>query len=169
MADHLYQSSVGVFRGGLGGLAVIREKAEAYADQRRMKHKIMLDAQLAPDMYPLYRQFQIACDFACQASARLAGIATPPSQKGEPDFAQLAKDLKAASDYLDNLTPLQFEGRDKILISFPVGERDMTLPANQYLLGFATQNFFFHYVTAYDILRHLGVPLGKRDYFGMTE
>jgi len=167
MKVELYTASVGVFVRGLDGLSAILRKGEAYAAANRLKESDILHARLFSDMFPLYRQVEIVCDFAGQVPARLSGLEVPPDLAGNTDFARLHTRISEKKQFLNGLSPSQFEGRDELSIDFPVGEESMTLPASQYLLNFAIQNYFFHFVTAYAILRTLGVELGKRDYFGV--
>lgn len=166
MKADLYTSSVTVFNNGLTGLAAVLRKAVAHAEANGLDQTDMLKACLYPDMFPLYRQVQIVCDYGRQAPSRVAGLGVPETLTGEPNFDELQSEIAKTKRSLSDFTPDQFVGRDELPLTFPVGGEPMTLPTAQYLLGFATQNFFFHFVTAYAILRHLGVELGKRDYFG---
>ena len=163
----LFTSSVGVFDRGLSGVAVVLGKGAKHAAASRVSEPDLLHARLRADMFPLFRQVQIVCDFGRQAPARLAGLAVPPALDGEPSLAELQQQIASTAEFLKGLVPSQFAGRDELQVTFPVGTDSMTLPAAQYLLGFAIPNFFFHHVMAYAILRSLGVDLGKPDYFGM--
>ena len=165
----LFDATVGVFERGLNGLSVMREKAVAFSAERGLAEPDVLNWRLYPDMFPLYRQFQIVCDFAVLAPARVVGGDVPDALSGAPDFAELERNIAHAKHVLSEFTPEQFDGRQDEPVTFPVGDLEMTLPAHQYVLGFATQNYFFHLVTAYSILRSMGVPLGKRAYFGQSD
>lgn len=167
MKVDLYTASVGVFGRGLKGLSATLGRGTDHAAAHGIDEQDLLGARLHPTMHPLYRQVQTVCDLAWQGSARIAGLPVPEALAGEPDAAELQAQIAAARAFLADLSPAQFEGRDEAPVSFPIGaDPPVTHPAAQYLLGFVTQNFFFHFVSAYAILRHLGVDLGKRDYFG---
>jgi uncharacterized protein len=163
----LYAGSVGVFGRGLGGLAAVLRKAEAHVAATPLSEAELLHARLYPNMYPFYRQVQIACNFAHEAPARIAELPIPGSIDQETSFAELTRNLSQVRAFLKTLSPEQLADRDTQPITFPVGAETMTLPVSQYVLGFAVPNFYFHNVTAYAILRSIGVDLGKRDYFGM--
>lgn len=124
----------------------------------------LLNAQLAPDMLPFYRQIQIVCDFARRTPARLLGQPVPGSVEGETSVAELRALIAETRAALDAVTPEMLAGRDNEPATFNAGQ-DMTLPAGQFLLSFALHNFYFHLTTAYAIARHFGAPLGKRDFF----
>jgi hypothetical protein len=167
MQANLYSSSVIVFGRGLTGLASFVRKGELWAVENGIKPESLLEARLITDMLPLRRQIQIVCDFAVKAPSRVLDLPVRDDLDGEMSLAELHAAIAEARKFLDELKAEQFEGRDEAPVTFPLGPDEMTLPAAQYLLGFATQNFFFHLVTAYGILRKEGVPLGKRDFFGM--
>jgi hypothetical protein len=167
MRVNLYTASVGVFGRGLNGLSATLRRGTDYAAANGIGEKDLLGASLHPTMYPLYRQAQTVCDLAGQGAARIAGLPVPEALTGEPDTSELQAQIAATRAFLASLTPAQIEGRDDTTVTFPIGaDPPVTYPAAQYLLGFVTQNFFFHFVSAYAILRHIGVDLGKRDYFG---
>lgn len=167
MKVNLYTASVGVFGRGLNGLSTTLKRGADHAAHHGMTAADLLEARLHPTMYSLAEQVQTCCDLAHQASARLAGLDVPPHFEPARDLAGLHAQIDETQAFLRTLTPAQFEGRDEAPISFPIGgAAPVTYPAAQYLLGFVTQNFFFHYVTAYGILRSLGVDLGKKDFFG---
>ena len=167
MKVDLYTASVGLFGRGLNGLSATLRRGAEHAQAAGLAEADLLHARLHPTMYPLYRQVQTVCDLAGQSTARIAGLPIPADCTGDDGFAELEAHIEATRARLKALTPDQFAGRDDIAVSFPIGAGPVvTYPAAQYLLGFVTQNFFFHMVTAYGILRHRGVDLGKRDYFG---
>lgn len=168
MKPTLYSLSVTVFGSGLIGLKTVLERTKEHADAQGWDEKKLLRANLAPDMHPLPFQVQAVCDFAFQAPARLAGKNIPPATvETEHTYPQLLGLVDEASRSLAQWSPSQFDGREDVSITFPVGDAEMTLSGIEFLIGFATPNFYFHFVTAYDIARNLGVPLGKRAYFGM--
>jgi hypothetical protein len=141
------------------------EKANAHATAKKFDANVLLQSRLAPDMFPLTFQIQSACDNAKYAAARTAGK-TPPSH---PDTEQTIADLRAriatVTAYLDTFTKADFEGTDARTISLPRWE-GKSMSATAYFMEHALPNFFFHLTTAYAILRHNGVDIGKRDYLG---
>lgn len=167
MKVNLYTASVGVFSRGLAGLHATLKRGAEFAAHHGMTEADLLASRLHPSMYSLAQQVQTCCDLARQSTARLAGLDVPPHFEPASDLAGLYAQIFEVQEFLKVLTPAQFDHRDEAPISFPIGaDTPVTYPAAQYLLGFVTQNFFFHYVTAYGILRSLGVDLGKKDYFG---
>jgi hypothetical protein len=117
-------------------------------------------------MFPLGRQVQIASDIARKGAARLAGLEAPKLEDDETTFAEFIDRLHKATAYLETLTPEQIDGSEEKSIILPVGKETMTFEGMSYLLYFILPNVYFHVTTAYDILRHCGVELGKRDYLG---
>jgi hypothetical protein len=167
MSALLYAASVTVFERGLGGLAHVMNKALDHMRANQIDEREMAAARLHETMFPFYRQVQIACDFARKTPLRALGRAIPTLPDQEQSFAELQALVAETKDALLGLAPADFEGRGEVVISVPLGQQTMEMPVAQYVLGFATPNFYFHYVTAYDILRHRGVEIGKRDFFGM--
>lgn len=164
----IYSTSVPVFRHMLGALADVLEKAEAHAQERRIEPDALLQARLFPDMFPLVKQVQIATDFAKGASARLAGAEVPRYDDSERSFAELQQRISKTLGYIDSLQPDAFEGAEARAVTHGAGERARHFDSGDaYLSGFVLPNFYFHLTTAYAILRHNGVPLGKRDFLGM--
>ncbi|MGD2131268.1 MAG: DUF1993 domain-containing protein [Maricaulaceae bacterium] len=166
MKVDLFEASVGVFARGLHGFRTVLDKGAAFAESHGIEEADLLAAKLYPNMLPLRRQAQIVCDFAWKTPARAAGLEFPGELEGESSLADIRTRIEEAQAFLGSLTPAQFEGRDEEPVTFPLGPENRTMPAGQYVLGFATPNFYFHYMAAYAILRHLGVGLGKLDYFG---
>lgn len=164
MSISMYDASVLAFQKGLVNLEHVLDKAAADAAQRRIDPSVLLAARLAPDMLPLTRQVQIAADHAKNGVARLAGVTAPKFDDNEADFAQLKQRLAKTRDYLATFQPGQIDGSEQrdILLQFPGVE--FKFKGLDYLLGFAIPNFYFHSTTAYDILRHNGVPLSKVDF-----
>jgi hypothetical protein len=167
MKADLYSSCVRAFDRGLAGLGTILRKGTTHAAEKSISEVELLGARLYPDMYPLYRQAQVTCDFARQTPSRVLEIAVPPALEGVMDHAELQTQIALARQFLASLDRAQFEGRDEQAITFPIGTSPTTQSAARYVLGFATPNFYFHLATAYGILRSRGVPLGKADYFGV--
>ena len=168
MHADLYSSCVRVYDRGLAGLASVLRKGMQHAAERGVAEAEFLEARLYPDMYPLYRQAQIVCDFARQVPSRVLSLEVPAALDGTMDHAALQSQISEARGFLKSLVREQFDGRDEREVTFPIGDDPATQSAARYVLGFATPNFYFHLVTAYAILRHRGVPLGKAEYFGVT-
>jgi hypothetical protein len=167
MAISLYQVSVPVFLQFLTSLSGILDKAAAHAEAKKIDPAVLLESRLFPDMYPLVRQVRLAADHAVNAAGRLAGIDPPSFDSSEASIAELKERIARSIDFLKTLKPEQIDGAEEkeIRITFPSGmTRDYT--GQSLLLGSSLPNFFFHCTTAYDILRHSGVELGKRDFIG---
>ncbi|KWV58363.1 hypothetical protein AS156_34800 [Bradyrhizobium macuxiense] len=164
MTGPLYAPSVPVFRQMLDALSDILRKGEAHAREHGLDPDAMLAARLAPDMLTLAGQVQRASDHAKGATARLAGYDPPPFADDERTLAEAHARLSRTRDYIDTVPIEAFEHAAERIITLPSGASQM--PAGRYLYGFALPSLFFHVVTAYAILRHRGVPLGKRDYLG---
>jgi len=157
----MYEASVPVFTARLKALSGVLSEAERNAAERRIDPQVFLAARLAPDMFALTRQVQIATDHAKGAPSRLAGLAPPKYEDNEASFADLHARLARTVDYLETLSADDIDGSEDRAIELKIGGRDIAMPGMQYLLHFAMPNFYFHVTTAYDILRHNGVPLGK--------
>lgn len=166
MGLSMHQASVPVFSRALVNLSAIFDKAIASAESRKIDQSVFMAARLAPDMLALPRQVQIASDTARRCVARLAGQEAPSLEDKENSFAELKARLTASVDYIKGFQPGQLEGSESRDIAMKVGGNDVTFSGRDYLLGFAIPNFFFHVTTAYDILRHNGVAIGKMDYLG---
>ena len=164
----VYSASVPVFRHMLGALADVLEKAEAHAQERKIEPDALLQARLFPDMFPLVKQVQIATDFAKGATARLAGAEVPRYDDTERTFAELQQRISKTLGYIESVRPDAFEGAEARAVTHGAGERARHFDrGDAYLSGFVLPNFYFHLTTAYAILRHNGVPLGKRDFLGI--
>ena len=166
MSISMYTASVTVFTRMLTNLLAILEKAEAYAGERKFKADVLVNQRLAPDMLPLSSQIQIATDAAKGAVARLAGREIPSWPDNETTFADLKARVKKAIDYLATYKPADLDGSETKQVVIKIGGEDVSIGGEDYLIGRATQNLYFHVTTAYAILRHNGVPIGKRDYLG---
>ena len=163
----MYTLSVTAFIQMLNNLSAILDKAEAHATAKTIAPEVLLNARLYPDMHPLIRQIQSVCDFSTKASARLAQVEVPNTPNTEQTFAELKQRLAASVDYLKTLKPAQFEGADSRDIDYPVGPgKTMTMSGEKVLAHLVLPNFYFHAATAYDILRHNGLEIGKRDFLG---
>ena len=161
---NLYDSSVPVFVHFLRSLSVILKKAETHCAAKKIDPTIILNARLFPDMFALTRQVQIASDGAKGAGARLAGAAVPSWPDEEKTFEELQSRISRTIAFLSDLKPEQFEGADGRDISLKAGGRELNFKGQAYLETWAKPNFFFHVTTAYAILRHNGIELGKPDF-----
>ena len=160
----MFDSSVPYFVHFLKSLSAILKKAEAHCEAKKIEPAVMLSMRLFPDMFAVTRQVQIATDSAKGAGARLAGIQVPSFPDEEKTFADLQARIAKTIDFLSTLTKEQFEGAESRAISLKAGGRDMSFTGADYLERWAKPNFFFHITTAYAILRHCGVEIGKPDY-----
>ena len=166
MTISMYQASVPVFIRMLGNLAAILEKAAAHCAARKIDPAVLLNYRLYPDMFAFARQVQVACDHARNGAARLAGVEAPRLENGEQTFAELVARVRDTIAYLETFAPAQIDGSEAREVVVRRGETVNTYPGLDYLLNRTLPNFYFHVTTAYDILRHNGVELGKRDYLG---
>ena len=160
----MYAVSVGVFTRQLTNLLAQMEKAEAYAAERKFKVETLVNQRLVWDMAPFSFQVQNATDHAKGAAARLSGREVPSWPDDEKTFAELKGRVKKALDYLATFKPADIDGSEDKVITLKRNGEDYTISGQDYLLGRAQQNFWFHVTTAYDILRQNGVPIGKSDY-----
>ena len=160
----MYAVSVGVFTRMLTNLQAMLEKAEAYASERKFKPDVLVNQRLAPDMLPLSFQIQNATDHAKGAAARLSGRELPSWPDDEKTFEDLKGRVKKALDYLSTFKPEDIDGTEDKDITLKRNGEDYTLRGEDYLLGRAQMNVWFHVTTAYNILRNNGVPLGKADF-----
>jgi uncharacterized protein len=165
----MYQASIPVFLRGLKNLSSILEKGAADAAERKIDPTVFLTARLAPDMFPFTRQVQIASDHAKGATARLAGVEVPRFEDVEKSFEELQQRLKRVTEFVRRFDAATIDGSEEREISLPLGAHTLTFSGQMYLLNFALPNFYFHSTTAYAILRHNGVGLGKRDFIGPVE
>jgi hypothetical protein len=151
----------------LGSLSSILDKAITHAAARKIDPSVLFGYRLAPDMLPLSRQIQIATDQAKGAVARLTGIAVPAYEDNETSLADLQARLTRTLEFIGSATPDQFEGAGTRAIHLSLGGgRELDFTGDRYFFHWVLPNLFFHAVTAYDILRHAGVELGKRDFLG---
>lgn len=164
MALGMYQASVPVFQRLLANLEFILEKGEASALARKFEPQVLLRARLAPDMFDLTRQVQVATDHAKGAPARLAGVEPPVYEDKEATFAELEARLEKSQAYVASFKPAQIDGSEERVVRMKAGPREFEFKGLDYLLNFALPNFYFHYSMVYAILRHNGVEIGKREY-----
>ncbi|MGZ8184106.1 MAG: DUF1993 domain-containing protein [Methylobacter sp.] len=166
MSITLYQASVPVFIRMLENLSSILDKAVAHADAKKIDQAIFVNARLAPDMYPLSRQIQIATDMAKGCAARLAGIEVPSYEDNETTFPELQARIAKTIAFLKSGSADQIDGNEEKTITLQTHSRELSFLGQPYLLNFVLPNFYFHLTTAYAILRHNGVDLGKMDFVG---
>ncbi|MDR5882715.1 DUF1993 domain-containing protein [Caballeronia sp. LZ032] len=166
MSLTMYRASIPVFIRGLEVCADLLAKGAAFADQKGLAHADVLNARLAPDMLPLVAQIQRASDTAKLSAARLSGVEAPRFEDDEDSFASLQARIEKTIAFLtsiDKSTLVDSEART-VTLKFP--DFSPSFSGVDYLLGFGLPNFYFHVVTTHDILRHLGAPIGKRDFLG---
>jgi hypothetical protein len=165
MAISMYSASVPTFQHMLRNLSHLLDKGEAYAQARKFDPSALMTYRLAPDMLPFTKQVQIACDAAKNGVARISGLEAPKFEDSESSFADLKARIEKTQAFLATVTPEALDGTEDKEITFPVGrDKTRTMKAEAYLKHWTLPNFFFHITTAYAILRHNGVDLGKVDY-----
>lgn len=166
MTISMYKASVPVFSAMLKALDHVLARAERHAAETGADLEALFSARLAPDMLPLKSQVQIACDHAKGASCRLAGRDIPSFPDTEASFAELHQRIARTRDLLKTFSEADIDGSEEREIVVTLRQGEMRSTGLQYLLHYATPNFYFHVTTAYAILRSRGVPLGKSDFFG---
>jgi uncharacterized protein len=169
MSLSMHEVSVIAFSKTLSNLAAVLKKAQAHALEHKIEEAVLTSARLYPDMLPLARQVQIATDIARGAAARLAGEEPPSYEDKEQSFDDLAARVQRTLEYMAALDRKKFDDAAAREITRPVRGQPHTFTGINYLLQFATPNVYFHTATAYGILRHNGVPLGKADYLGTLD
>ena len=166
MTISMYQASAPRFARLLRNLSAILAKAQAHVEAKKLDATAFTGYRLFPDMFPLTKQVQIACDQAKGAVARLAGAEPPKHEDTEQSFADLQARIAKTLDFVESVKPAQIDGSEGREVVLKLRGKDVPFKGEQYLLGFAWPNFFFHMTTAYNILRHNGVELGKKDFVG---
>jgi len=162
----MYQASVPRFVNILGNLSNILEKAQAHVDAKKLDPATLATYRLFPDMLPMTKQIQIACDTAKGVVARLAGVEIPVYEDNEKTLVDLKARVAKTITFMQTLTPGQIDGTEDKEIVIKRGDKETHYKGMQFLLGHALPNFYFHVTTAYNILRHNGIEIGKRDYLG---
>jgi hypothetical protein len=162
----MYQASAPRFVNMLNNLSVLLDKAQAHAEARKIDPAALTTFRLYPDMFPLTRQVQIACDAAKGAVARLAGVDIPKHEDTEQTFADLKARIAKTVEFIRSVAASKVDGSEERAVTLKLRGQDTTFKGAEYLLGFAWPNFYFHVTTVYNILRHNGVELGKRDFLG---
>jgi hypothetical protein len=166
MSLTMYNASVPVFRQVLGSLAAILEKAESHADLKKIEPQALLQARLFPDMFPLLRQVQVAADFAKGTVARLGGVDVPRYEDTEVDFAGLQARIAKTLAFIDSVPREAIEDSAERDVTVGSGDKQREFKGQTYLLHYSLPHFYFHATTAYAILRHNGVEIGKKDFIG---
>lgn len=166
MSLSMYQASIPPFIRAFGNLSAILKKAEEHATAKKIDPSVFINARLAPDMFPLSRQVQIATDIAKGGAARLAGTDIPGYADAETTFADLQQRIEKVVAFLKTIKAEQVDGSEDKAISLKVGGNEMNFKGQDYLLGFVVPNVYFHITATYAILRHNGVEIGKKDFLG---
>ena len=166
MTISMYQASVPRFVNILGNLSNILDKAQAHVDAKKLDTATLTTYRLFPDMLPMTTQVQIACDAAKGVVARLAGVEIPVYEDNEKTLADLKARVSKTIAFIQSVTPGQIDGTEDKEIVIKRGDKETRYNGMQFLLGHALPNFYFHVTTTYNILRHNGVEIGKRDYLG---
>jgi uncharacterized protein len=164
MSVTMYEIAIPSFTKHLEALDAILDKAIAYTDEKKIDPEALLGARLYPDMYPLKKQVQSACDFAKLSVGRLAGLTPPVHDDSEKTFADLKRRIAETLAVVAGAKPEPMEAAADREITIKAGPRELKFTGREYLLQFALPNFYFHCATAYGILRHNGLEIGKRDF-----
>ena len=166
MQSDLYTFSAPVFVRQLKNLSDVLLIAEKHATEHDIAPAALLSARLYPDMFPLTGQVRSACDTAQRSTARILGNEPPSSEDADKTFGEMRERIQKASAYVGGHPADAFRAAEQRIIDFPLGKESVKLTALEYLTRFSLPNFYFHVTTAYDILRHSGVVLGKRNFLG---
>jgi uncharacterized protein len=166
MTISMYQASVPRITNMLNNLGAILDKAQAHVDAKKLDAAALTNARLFPDMLAMNRQVHIATDTAKGVVARLAGVEIPAYEDNEVSFADLKARVDKTVDFVQSFSPEQIDGTEDKAIVTKRGDKETHYTGMQFLLGHAMPNVYFHVTTAYNILRHNGVEIGKRDYLG---
>lgn len=162
----MYQASIPPLTHSLSNLIHILEKGLAYVEEKKIEESVLINFSFYPDMFPFKKQVQIASDISRKGVAKLAGIEAPTMEDNESTFSELIERIKKSVDYLNSFSAKQIDGSETKLIELPIGKEKLTFEGMTFLFYFVMPNVYFHVTTAYDILRHCGVELGKRDFLG---
>lgn len=166
MTISMYQASVPRFANILGNLSNILDKAQAHVDARKIEGTTLTSYRLFPDMLPMSVQVQIACDTAKGAVARLAGVPIPVDEDKETTLAELKARVEKTIGFIKSVSAAQIDGTEDKEVIITRRDKETRYTGMQFLLGHAIPNFYFHVTTTYNILRHNGVEIGKRDFLG---
>jgi len=168
MKVSMYQASVPTITRSLNNLAAILEKAAAHIEAKKIEPNVLVDSRLFPDMFPLAKQVQIASDISKGGAARLAQIEAPAYEDNEKTFADLVARLRKTVAFLETLKPEQIDGSEDRTVTWKTRTAEKSMQGQPYLFNHVLPNVFFHVTTAYNILRHNGVELGKQDFLGRS-
>jgi hypothetical protein len=166
MKISMYAMSHDVFKKALTQLLHVMEKSVANAKARGFDTSVLVGSRLAPDMLPFAKQIQLTSDFAKNSMARLAGVDPPKFEDIETTMDELFARVRKTLDYISSLPPAAFDGSEDRDIKIPLRDRTVEFKGLEFLQKWALPNFFFHHVTAYNLLRHNGVDIGKKDFLG---
>ena len=166
MKISMYQITVPVFIRFLKNLSAILKKGEEFAKAKGFEPEVLLNSRLAPDMFPLSRQIQIGCDLARRCVLRLAGLDIPAIEDNEKTFAEFYARIDSTIATLESIKPEQLDGTEEKMVTLKLRDATHELKGLDMVLYFSQPNVYFHVTTAYDILRHNGVELGKKDFIG---
>ncbi|MDV3353839.1 DUF1993 domain-containing protein [Leptolyngbyaceae cyanobacterium CCMR0082] len=167
MTISMYQASVPLLIRALKNMVVILKKGEDYAEAKNIDPTALLNSRLYPDMFPFVRQVQVVSDLARRGVARLAGVEVIAMEDTETTFPELIERMHQSVAYIETFTPEQINNTEETILTLPIGEgQTMDFRGWEFLSFFVLPNVYFHVTTAYDILRHNGVEIGKRDYLG---
>lgn len=169
MQISMYEASIPLFVHSLRSLRAVLEKGVAHAETKHFDTSVLANSRLFPDMLPLINQIQIASDAAKGAAARLAAVDAPKFEDNEKTFPELLARIDKTIAYLQSVEPEQFEGSEERTITIKTRNNSYSFPGLVYLRHWAIPNFFFHMTTAYNLLRHNGVELGKADFLGRVQ
>ncbi len=166
MTLSMYQASVPVFVRALENLTAVLKKGQAHAQAKGVDDAVLLQTRLIPDMLPLVKQVQIACDMACRGAARLAGVEPASFEDNETTFEQVYDRIGRATAYVQGFSAAQIDGSETRAIHLKMRSGELDFDGQAYLLEFLLPNLFFHCTTAYNILREAGTEIGKQDFIG---
>jgi hypothetical protein len=168
MTISMYQATVPVITRSLGNLAAILEKAAAHAEAKKIDPAVLVQSRLYPDMFPLSKQVQIASDISKGGAARLAQVEAPAFEDKEATIPELIERVRKTIAFVETLRPQQIDGAEERTVTWQTRTASKSMQGMPYLLNHVLPNVFFHVATAYDILRHNGVELGKQDFLGKS-
>lgn len=166
MKISMYAMSHDIFKKALTQLLHVMEKGVASAQARKFEAGVLVGARLAPDMLPFVKQIQLTSDFAKNSMARLAGVDPPKFEDNETTMDELFARVRKTLEYIDSVPAAALEGSETRDIKIPLRDRTVEFKGLEFLQKWALPNFFFHHVTAYNLLRHNGVDIGKKDFLG---
>lgn len=162
----MHARSIAIYDRFLNNLSHLLHKAEKHCEAKGIKPEAMLTFRLFPDMFPFVKQVQLSCDFAARAAARLAGEEPKSFPDTETSFAELQERIKAARGYMAGFERARFDGAESRMVALKIRGKEVSMTGENFLNLYSLPQFYFHVATAYNILRHNGVEIGKGDYMG---